>query len=134
MSQMTYGGQRRMSRPQCDIRPLLINFPPTILRRADMERRSTTGLEFCLGCGRDFVSMARCTRSGSGAWWVLLRCGGCGTWHETFAGDEAVARLQRANARGADRMRSEGETFREALELDLIGPDDFQNSSGSPSS
>jgi hypothetical protein len=131
---MTYGRQRRMSRCHRDIRPLMTNFPPTILRGADMERRSTTGLEICLGCGRDFVSMTRCTRAGSATWWVLLRCGGCGTWHETFAGDEAVARLQRANARRVDGMRSESEAFREALELELIGPDDFKNASGSPSS
>jgi hypothetical protein len=131
---MTYGLERRMSRLHRDIRPLMSKFPPTILGRADMERRSTTGLEYCLCCGQDFVSMARCTRAGSGTWWLLLRCGGCGTWHETFAGDEAVARLQRANTRRVDGMRAESEAFCQALELDLIGPDDFKNASGSPSS
>jgi hypothetical protein len=102
-----------------------------------MERRSTTGLEFCLDCGQDFVSMARCTRAGNGTWWLLLRCGGCGTWHETFARDEAVAALQRAITRGVravaervqcldlERMVWQVEAFSQALELDLIGPDDF---------
>jgi hypothetical protein len=81
--------------------------------------------------------MVRCTRAGSGTWWLLLRCGGCGTWHETFARDDAVAELQKAIARGVnavaervrrldlERMGSQVETFSQALELDLIGPDDF---------
>jgi hypothetical protein len=90
-----------------------------------MERRSTTGLESCLVCGRDFVSMARCTRAGSGTWWLLLRCGACGTWHETFARDEPVAALQRAIERGVHALRSQLNAFCEALELDLIGPDEF---------
>jgi hypothetical protein len=109
-----------------------------------MERRSTTGLEFCLVCRQDFVSMVRCTRAGSGTWWLLLRCGGCGTWHETFARDEAVVALQKAIARGLDtvaervkcldleRMVSQVGAFSQALELDLIGPDDFQSASDSP--
>jgi hypothetical protein len=102
-----------------------------------MEQRSTAGLEFCLVCGQDFVSMVRCTRAGSGGWWLLLRCGGCGTWHETFARDDAVAALYRGIARGLnivaedvkrldlERMGSQVEAFRHALELDLIGPEDF---------
>jgi hypothetical protein len=102
-----------------------------------MARRSTTGLEVCLLCGRDFVSIVRCTKAGSGSWWLLLRCGGCGTWHETFAGDDAVAALQRAITHGLDtvaervkcldleRMGSQVEAFSQALALDLIGADDF---------
>jgi hypothetical protein len=81
--------------------------------------------------------MVRCTRAGSGTWWLLLRCGGCNTWHETFACDEAVSALQKAIARGVhalaeevrylelETMRLQVETFSQALELDLIGPDDF---------
>jgi hypothetical protein len=90
-----------------------------------MERRSTTGLESCLVCEQDFVSMARCTRTGSGTWWLLLRCGACGTWHETFAPDEPVSALHRAIARGVEALRSQVDVFAEALELDLIGPDEF---------
>jgi hypothetical protein len=102
-----------------------------------MERQSPTGLEFCLACGRDFVSMVRCTRTASDTWWLRLRCGACGGWHETFAPDDAVAALQRAIAQGVDtvaesercldleRMLREIEAFTQALELDLIGPDDF---------
>jgi hypothetical protein len=94
-----------------------------------MEQRSATGLEVCLVCGQDSVAIVRCTRSGSGTWWLLLRCGGCGTWHETFAPDEAVAGLQCLDL---DRMGSQIEAFSQALELDLIGPDDFQSADDSP--
>ena len=90
-----------------------------------MEPRSTTGLESCLGCGQDFVSMTRCTRAGNGTWRLLLRCGACGMWHETFAPDEPVAALQRAIVRGVQALRSQADAFAEALELDLIGPDEF---------
>jgi hypothetical protein len=109
-----------------------------------MEQRSTTGLEVCLVCRQEFVSMARCTRAGNGTWWLLLRCGACGTWHETFARDEAVAALQKAITRGIhrvaeqvrcldlERMVRQVEAFSQALELDLIGPDDFQSASDAP--
>ena len=107
--------------------------------RADppMARRSTTGLEQCLACRRDFVSIVRCNKAGTGSWWLLLRCGNCGTWHETFARDDAVAALHRAVARGREavaerlrcldleRMGSEVEAFTQALALDVIDADDF---------
>jgi hypothetical protein len=110
---------------------LLPDFPRTILK--EMERRQVTGLEFCLVCGHDFVSMVGCTSAGSGSWRLLLRCGGCGTWHETFAGVEAVAALHRATCEELDRMASEAQAFSRALELDLIGPDDFHRATGSTS-
>jgi hypothetical protein len=81
--------------------------------------------------------MVRCTKAGGASWWLLLRCGDCGTWHETFARDEDVAALERAMAQGhrtlADRLRcldlermsSQVEAFSQALELDLIDADDF---------
>jgi hypothetical protein len=99
---------------------------------------STTGLEFCLVCRRDFVSMVRCTKSDGDSWWLLLRCGDCGTWHETVARDDAVAALHRAIARGRrsvaagarfldlERMGAQAEAFAQALELDLIDADDFR--------
>jgi len=102
-----------------------------------MARRSTTGLEFCLVCGRDFVSVVRCTYAGDDSWWLLLRCGGCGTWHETFARGDAVRALRQATAqnlesvaeglkrRDLERMSSQVEAFSQALELDLIDADDF---------
>ena len=96
-----------------------------------------SGLELCVVCRRDFVSIVRCTKTGSGSWWLLLRCGGCGTWHETFARDEDVAALQRAIEQAfeavgervrcldLERMSAEVEAFSQALELDLIDADDF---------
>jgi uncharacterized Zn finger protein len=109
-----------------------------------MKQRSSTGLEVCPMCSEEFVSMARCTRDGDGTWWLLLRCGACGTWHDTFACDEDVAALQRAIKRGvsavaenvrcldSERMRSQVEAFSQALNLDLIGPDDFQSAGARP--
>jgi hypothetical protein len=102
-----------------------------------MARRSTTGLEVCLVCGQDFVSVVRCTNAGDDSWWLLLRCGGCGTWHETFARGDALRALRQATAKGLetvaeglkrralDQMSLQVEAFSQALELDLIGPDDF---------
>jgi hypothetical protein len=96
-----------------------------------------SGLEVCLKCERDFVSIARCTKAGAGSWWLLLRCGDCGTWHETFARDDEVAALERATAQGhrmlaeelrcldLERMGVEVEAFSQALDLDLIDADDF---------
>ena len=96
-----------------------------------------SGLELCLVCRRDFVTMVRCTRAGRGSWWLLLRCGDCGTWHETFARDDAVFALHRAIKQGRralaqalerldlEHMAVEIDTFSQALELDLIDADDF---------
>jgi uncharacterized Zn finger protein len=107
---------------------MALNLPPDT---------STTGLEFCLVCGHDFVSMVRCTKADGDSWWLLLRCGDCGTWHETSAHDDAVAALHRAIARGRrsvaegvrfldlERMGEQAEAFAQALELDLIDADDF---------
>jgi hypothetical protein len=100
-------------------------------------RRETTGLEFCLLCGRDFVTVVRCTNAGNDSWWLVLRCGGCGTWHETFAHGDAFRALRRSTALSLDtvadalkrmdreRMRDEIEAFSRALQLDLIDADDF---------
>jgi alpha-D-ribose 1-methylphosphonate 5-triphosphate synthase subunit PhnH len=45
------------------MRGLLCNLPRRILR--EMEQRTTTGLEVCLVCRQEFVSMPRCTRAGN---------------------------------------------------------------------
>jgi len=104
-----------------------------------MARPSTdhTGLEICLVCRRDFVHLVRCTNAGDDSWWLLLRCGGCGTWHETFARGDALRALRRASALGLetiaeavkrldlDRMSSEVDAFSQGLELGLIEADDF---------
>ena len=148
MSQMTYSRTDECRASGCDIRPLFRALPqrmlkgpgrsaPALLAINFPPNTSTTGLEVCLVCGRDFVSMVRCTKAGGDSWWLLLRCGECGTWHDTFARDDAVAALHKAIARGRrtvaesvksldlERMGSQVETFAQALELDLIDADDF---------
>jgi len=104
-----------------------------------MARQSTdhTGLEVCLVCGRDFVHVVRCTNAGDDSWWLLLRCGGCGTWHETFARGDDLRALRQASERSLEtvaealkrldlgRMSSQLEAFSQALERDLIDADDF---------
>jgi hypothetical protein len=104
-----------------------------------MARPSTdhTGLEICLVCRRDFVHLVRCTNAGDDSWWLLLRCGGCGTWHETFARGDDLRALRQASARSLEmvaealkrldlgRMSWQVEAFTQALERDLIDADDF---------
>jgi hypothetical protein len=104
-----------------------------------MARPSTdhTGLEICLVCRRDFVHLVRCTNAGDDSWWLLLRCGGCGTWHETFARGDDLRALRQASARSLEmvaealkrldlgRMSWQLEAFSQALERDLIDADDF---------
>jgi hypothetical protein len=132
---MTYGGTETNVLPPLRHPPVVLQLPPQ--DPAGMEHRASPGLEVCLECGEDFVSMSQCTWAGSGTWWLLLRCGACQTWHETFARDETVVALQEAITRGfqavqeqvrcleLERMQCEVEAFSQALELDLIGPDDF---------
>jgi hypothetical protein len=81
--------------------------------------------------------MVRCTHAGDDSWWLLLRCGGCGTWHETFAQGDALRAFRQATAQSLEtvaeglkrldleRMSWEVEAFSQALELDLIDADDF---------
>ena len=104
-----------------------------------MARPSTdhTGLEICLVCRRDYVHLVRCTNVGDDSWWLLLRCGGCGTWHETFARGDDLRELRQASARSLEtvaealkrldlgRMSWQVEAFTQALERDLIDADDF---------
>jgi hypothetical protein len=149
MSQMTYSRTDECRASGCDIRPLLRALPQRMLTGPERSApalemainlppdTSNPGLEVCLVCGRDFVSMVRCTKAGGDSWWLLLRCGDCGTWHDTFARDDAVAALHKAIARGRrtlaegvksldlERMGSQVEAFAQALELDLIDADDF---------
>jgi hypothetical protein len=149
MSQMTYSRTDECRAIRCDIRPLFRALPQRMLKGPERSApalemainlppdTSTTGLEVCLVCGRDFVSMVRCTKAGGDSWWLLLRCGDCGTWHDTFARDDAVAALHKAIARGRrtvaegvrsldlERMGAEVEVFAQALDLDLIDADDF---------
>jgi hypothetical protein len=78
------------------------------------------------------------TESGPADWWVLLRCGGCGTWRDVVASNYAVAAFERVLDQERDVIRAaaerlareslsaQAETFGAALRLDLIGADDFR--------
>ena len=126
---MTYGDSDECPILRRDIRPLLPQFARRML--GAMARRQSTGLEVCLVCGQDFVSMTRCTTAGDGTWWLLLRCGACNTWHETVRRDEAVAALHNAIKRGVQAI-AEQVRWLEHERVVLIGPDDFPGTGNAP--
>ena len=78
------------------------------------------------------------TESGADAWWLLLRCGGCGSWRDVVASNSAVAAFDRvldegsaeieleADRLGRESLRAEADALGTALDLDLIGADDFR--------
>jgi hypothetical protein len=110
------------------------------LRRQTARRRARAGtcLQQCVECGEDFVYPVTWTESGPDAWWILLRCGACGTWRDVVASNTAVAAFDRALDEGsaeielaADRLGRESlmdqaDSLGTALRLDLIGADDFR--------
>ena len=63
------------------------------LRRARGRRlaASTGRLDLCGACGEPFVCPVTWNESGAAAWWLLLRCGSCGTSREVLASNAAVA-------------------------------------------
>ena len=110
------------------------------LRRHGARRRASAGtcLQLCRECGEDFVYPVTWTESGPDAWWLLLRCGGCGAWRDVGASNTAVAAFARVLDEGSAEIESAAdrlgrESFREqadalgtALDMDLIGADDFR--------
>ena len=95
-------------------------------------------LHICRGCTEAFAYPVTWTESGPDHWWLLLRCGACGTWRETISTDGAVAAFDcfldegtasiRAGLERLERqlLREDVETLATALELDLLSPDDFR--------
>ena len=98
---------------------------------------SSTGLEVCLVCGRDFVQPVNWEPLGEDRWWMFLRCGECGVSRDvTITNAEAEryetalhgrAALLSAAARKleAERMADEVDVFVQALQHDLIDAADF---------
>jgi hypothetical protein len=96
------------------------------------------GLVVCQTCGSDFVNPVSWREQGQAAWWIRLRCGGCGLVREVkVSNDEAerydaelncgIAKIASALARlDRARMVAEADTLKTALERDLIGPADFR--------
>lgn len=110
------------------------------LRRSRGRNRAGTAsrLDLCPKCGEGFVYPVTWTESGPADWWLLLRCGGCGTWRDVVASNYAVEAFDRMLDEEMDTIRvaaerlaheslsAQAETFGAALRLDLLGADDFR--------
>ena len=110
------------------------------LRRARGRRLAAASgrLDLCGACGESFVVPVTWSESGPVDWWLLLRCGACGTSREVVASNRAVAEydseldngMQAINA-AAERLArealaAEADVLGTALGLDLLDADDFR--------
>ena len=96
------------------------------------------GLEVCPKCGEGFVYPVTWTESGAADWWLLLRCGACGSWRDVVASNHAVDVFDhvldehmRVIKTAAERLARESlsaqaDTLGAALRLDLLTADDFR--------
>ena len=110
------------------------------LRRARGRRlaASTGRLDLCGHCGEAFVCPVTWSESGPADWWLVLRCGSCGTSREVLASNAAVAEydsrlddgMQEINSAAErlarDALAAEADAFGAALERDLLTADDFR--------
>jgi hypothetical protein len=110
------------------------------LRRARGRRlAATTGrLDLCGACGEGFVCPVTWSESGPADWWLLLRCGSCGSSREVVASNAAVAEydsqlddgMQQINAAAEQLARealaAQADALGTALDMDLLGADDFR--------
>jgi transcription elongation factor Elf1 len=111
-----------------------------LFKRIFNRRRAT--LSDCPECGADFVHPVEWSPNDGGTWWMLLRCGACGASREETVPDGVAERYDREldlaesrMRRAADRLSKEAleeqaESFATALELDLIGVEDFARPRG----
>jgi hypothetical protein len=111
-----------------------------LFKRIFNRRRAT--LSDCSDCGADFVHPVEWSPNDGGTWWMLLRCGACGATREENVPDaeaerydreldQAEHRMQRAADRlSAELLERQADAFATALELDLIGAEDFARSQG----
>ena len=95
------------------------------------------GLHVCRECSEPFVYPTTWAESGPDRWWILLRCGACGTWRDVVALNGDVDDFDReldiavsAMEAEADRLErellaEEADAFGKAMELDLLTADDF---------
>lgn len=110
------------------------------LRRSGPRKRAKTAthLEVCTQCGEGFVYPVTWTESGASGWWLLLRCGGCGTWRDVVASNHVVAAFDRlldeqayviraaAERLAREALSSQADAFAAAMRLDLLTADDFR--------
>jgi hypothetical protein len=106
-----------------------------LFKRIFNRRRAT--LSECTECGAGFVHPVEWSPNDGGTWWMLLRCGSCGASREAIVPDEEAERYDRELDLAEHRMRSaadrlsrelleaEADSLATALELDLIGVEDF---------
>ena len=106
-----------------------------MFKRIFNRRRAT--LSDCSECGGDFVHPVEWSPTDGGTWWMLLRCGACGTSREETVPDGeaerydqeldlAEYRMRRAADKLAEELLEEqADSFATALRLDLIGAEDF---------
>jgi hypothetical protein len=111
-----------------------------LFKRIFNRRRAT--LSDCSDCGAAFVHPVEWTPNDGGTWWMLLRCGACGATREETVPDAEAERYDREldlaehrMQRAADRLSREhlehqADAFATALELDLIGAEDFARPPG----
>jgi hypothetical protein len=103
-------------------------------------RRRHRSLADCPACGAHFVHPVEWSPEDDQNWWMLLRCGACHDCRETIVSnldaagfdrdlDVAQARMRReAELLTRELLAEEAERFATALELDLIGAEDFGRS------
>jgi transcription elongation factor Elf1 len=111
-----------------------------VFKRILHRRRAT--LADCTACGADFVHPVEWSPLDGENWWMLLRCGACGASREETVPDavaerydreldDAEYRMRRAAERlSQERLADEADSFATALELDLIGAEDFARPPG----
>jgi len=97
-----------------------------------------TELHMCRECFEEFVYPVTWTESCTDSWWLLLRCGGCGAWRDVVATNTVVAQFDRVLDEGLDAISAEADRLEreslateadvlvKALELDLLGAEDFR--------
>jgi len=110
------------------------------LRRSPARSGAQTGthLDRCPDCAAGFVYPVIWAESGPAHWWLVLRCGACGSWRDVVASNYAVAVFDRLLDEARDVIRAtaerlehesfsaEADTFGTALRLDLLTADDFR--------
>lgn len=109
-----------------------------IVPSALASRPKPLGLWECTRCASRYVQPVEWEVLPSGRVAIDLRCPECQTWRSGAFAVEQVRELDRTLVRGRaelnaiygrtvrDNMYRELSSFRQALELDLIGPDDFR--------
>jgi hypothetical protein len=94
-------------------------------------------LLLCPECGSDKACPMDWSEAGEHHWWLLIRCGDCGSWIQATIGNTLAAALdveldrQQAQiaaalaALEAEQMAADADLLAAALDLDLVDAEDF---------